>query len=168
MIFKPFDLTKTYIAPKRGTKNAAGYDIFSSEDIIIPSLFNCPIRPDASNVYMDLNSVTKVKEPWQATLVSTNVSYEIDSDKFIGVYSRSSVSSKGLLLLANGVGVADADYSGEIKVPLLNLSPYDIVIHKGDKIAQIIIQSYGTVENEEKTQVVREGGNEGGFGSTGN
>ena len=54
------------------------------------------------------------------------------------------------------------DNEGHIMVPMLNLSPFDVIIKKGDKIAQALIKNYYTIDNEEMNQTQRSGG----FGST--
>ena len=80
---------------------------------------------------------------------------------------RSSCPLKYWLILANGVGIIDADYygnesnDGEIFFQMINLFPYDIVVKKGDIIGQGIIKPYFTVENDTAC-----GTRIGGFGST--
>jgi dUTP pyrophosphatase len=54
------------------------------------------------------------------------------------------------------------DNEGHIMVPMINLSPFDVIIKKGDKIAQALIKNYYTIDDEEANQATRNGG----FGST--
>jgi dUTP pyrophosphatase len=80
---------------------------------------------------------------------------------------RSSCPLKHWLILANGVGVVDADYynnpdnEGEIFFQVYNLSPFNIEIKKGEAIGQAIIMPYDTTVNDMAT-----GDRVGGFGST--
>ena len=81
---------------------------------------------------------------------------------------RSSCPLKHWLILANGVGIIDADYcdnpdnEGEIFFQVINLSPVDIILHKGDAIGQGIIKPYLVFADEVNPEAIREGG----FGST--
>lgn len=54
------------------------------------------------------------------------------------------------------------DNEGHIMVPMINLSPFDVIIKKGDKIAQALIKNYYTIDDEKTNQTTRNGG----FGST--
>jgi dUTP pyrophosphatase len=70
-------------------------------------------------------------------------------------------------MVANGVGVVDADYSGptdEIKVQVINVTPADVLIAKGDRLAQGVLIPYVRAEWREGAA---EGPSRGGFGSTG-
>lgn len=176
--FKQKDCTKFYKEPTRGTEYAAGYDVYCSEDIVIPSYFKqiFSVLDDVSDFDNKFGTPKTLKEAEEfnkehgltSVLVSTNTTYEIDDDKYIGVYSRSGISSKNLLVLANSVGVADSDYSGEIKISVLNLSPHDVIVKKGEKIAQLIIDTYiKTDDDDQKDKKQREENEDGGFGSTG-
>ena len=83
------------------------------------------------------------------------------------VYSRSGLGGVQGITVAQGVGVIDPDYRGEIKVPLLNTGPESYTVRRGDRIAQLIFQPYF----RPAFQVVEELGNtdrgQGGFGHTG-
>jgi len=80
---------------------------------------------------------------------------------------RSSCPLKSWLILANGVGIIDSDYynnpdnEGHIFLQLINLSPTNIILHKGDKIGQGIILPYFLAEGDAATAA-----RAGGFGST--
>lgn len=103
------------------------------------------------------------------TLISTGVKCKLAEDEFLALVSRSSMPLKTWLIQGNAFGVIDADYynnadnEGEIFFQVINLSPYDIKIARGEKICQGIIQKYITVEED-----VAEGDRTGGFGSTDN
>ena len=83
------------------------------------------------------------------------------------IYARSGIATKRGLAPANKVGVIDSDYRGEVMVALHNHSANTQTIAAGERIAQIVIAPYLTVdfiETDELSDTVR---GEGGFGSTG-
>ena len=83
------------------------------------------------------------------------------------VYARSGLSIKYGLCMANGVGVVDSDYRGELKVPMVNLGREAYTIQPGERVAQLCIAPVYTaafVPAEELGDTQR---GEGGFGSTG-
>lgn len=83
------------------------------------------------------------------------------------VRPRSGLAAKYGVTVANSPGTVDADYRGEIKVILINLSNEKFVINPGDRIAQMVVARYERVEwNEVATLDETERG-EGGFGHTG-
>lgn len=132
---------KDVIMPKRATINSAGYDICSPTDIVIPA--------------------------GEIVTVWTNLKACCNDDEFILLCVRSSMGRKDICL-ANDIGVIDGDYysnpdnDGNIGVALKNRSSKDFVIHKNDKIAQILFMPYLKVDNEETVTGVRGGG----YGST--
>lgn len=155
--------------PTRATKFSAGYDLRASEDIIIPSLSNRAgktVTADYISGPLTLEQSAKIiKERCvKATLIPTGITYKGENTDFIDIRPRSSIATKNLLLIPNTPGTIDADYyPNEIKVPMINLSPYNIFIKKGERIAQAIIRTYETVSNEENIAEERSSG----FGSTG-
>ena len=83
------------------------------------------------------------------------------------VCARSGLATKHGISLANGIGVVDSDYRGEILVSLINNSDTDFVVEPGDRIAQLMfmpVLSAKLLECEELDQTER---GAGGFGSTG-
>ena len=160
--------------PVRKTKNSAGYDFEVAEDIIIPTWTNQLMKlskmdtnPDIKCVPLDiLASWTKASKA-KPTLVSTGVKCQLDEGYYLELSVRSSTPLKYWIVLANGVGIIDADYynnpdnEGEIFFQLINLSPYNILLKKGEKIGQGIIKQYLTTEDDAAT-----GDRLGGFGST--
>ena len=83
------------------------------------------------------------------------------------VYARSGLSIKHGLCMANGVGVVDSDYRGELKVPMVNLGAEAYTIQPGERVAQLCIAPVYTaafVPAEELGDTQR---GVGGFGSTG-
>jgi dUTP pyrophosphatase len=166
--------------PMRKTADSAGYDMEVAEDIIIPSYFDLYftmkeeyIRDGVgvltSTPTFDLNSLAAITKRLKTkpTLVSTGMKCQLESGTYLELSVRSSCPLKHWLILANGVGVIDADYynnpdnEGEIFFQVINLSPFDIQLHKGDIIGQGIIKPYLTTEDDNGS-----GKRVGGFGST--
>ncbi len=84
------------------------------------------------------------------------------------VLPRSGLALKRGLTLANAPGLIDCAYRGELKVILVNLDPVDsIEIHRGDKIAQLVVQRVETCTLHEVDALEATARGEGGFGSTG-
>ena len=87
---------------------------------------------------------------------------------FLGIFARSSTPLKRGLMVANGVGIIDADYCGptdEIKIQVLNVTDQPVTVTRGDRLAQGIVLPCPRVEWEEVTEMVAP--TRGGFGSTG-
>jgi len=106
--------------------------------------------------------------PGEVKLVPTGLVIEVPEGMFLGIFARSSTPLKRGLMVANGVGVIDADYCGptdEVKVQVLNFTPAPVTLAAGDRIAQGILLPITRVEWEEVDVVERE--SRGGFGSTG-
>lgn len=108
-----------------------------------------------------------VLQPLERKLVSTGVRVSIPQGFEGQVRARSGLSAKKGLTLVNGIGTIDSDYTGEILVSMINLSNGPQEIHKGDRIAQLVITPviqalFNPVKNLEDTER-----GEGGFGHTG-
>lgn len=161
--------------PVRKTKNSAGYDFEVAEDIVIPThthqlLDMAKFSPQPIEAYTleemaNLTKQTKAKP----TLVSTGVKCHLKEGYYLELSVRSSTPLKYWIILANSVGIIDADYcdnpdnEGEIFFQVINLSPYPIQLKRGDIIGQGIIKRY-EVTDDDKAQ----GERVGGFGSTTN
>lgn len=126
--------------PTRGSKEAAGYDLYSNSDV--------EIRPEGT-----------IK-------VNTGIAMEIPKGYFGAIYARSGLATKEGLRPANCVGVIDSDYRGEIIVAIHNDSNIVRVVEKGERIAQIVIMPYLSVEFEEVDNLDETKRGNGGFGST--
>lgn len=162
--------------PKRKTAESAGYDFVVAEDTVIPSYqshINTMLnQTDLENpITLDemamLTKVTKAKP----TLVPTGVKCKLDPGTYLELSVRSSCPLKYWLVLANGVGIIDCDYyqpeptsngEGHIQFQLINLSPFPILLQKGECIGQGVIKSYLTTENDIASGIR----NGAGFGST--
>lgn len=108
-----------------------------------------------------------VIKPMQRTLVPTGLFMEIPVGYEGQVRPRSGLAIKSGITVLNSPGTIDADYRGEIKVILINLSDTDFVINSGDRIAQLVIakcEQMEVVEVEVLTETER---GAGGFGHTG-
>ena len=182
--------------PERKTEGSAGFDFVVAEDVIIPSytnlmstlrnyeysnLFNhypegskafveaayhLTIKQDQGFTLDEMAALTK-KSKAKPTLVSTGMKCKLDPGTYLELSVRSSCPLKYWLILANGVGIIDADYynnsdnEGEIFFQMINYSPFAIKLQKGDAIGQGIIKPYLVTEDDAAT-----GLRVGGFGST--
>lgn len=105
--------------------------------------------------------------PMQRTLISTGLFIEIPEGHEAQIRPRSGLAAKHGITVLNSPGTIDADYRGEIKVILINLSEKDFVINDGERIAQMIISKHERVSWIETEQLEETLRGEGGFGHTG-
>lgn len=107
-------------------------------------------------------------EPMQRVMVPTGLYIELSENTEAQVRPRSGLAIKQGITCLNSPGTVDADYRGEIKVILINLSGEVQAIQPGDRIAQIVFQTVEKIEWElvDEINVTKRG--TGGFGSTGN
>ena len=106
-------------------------------------------------------------QPMQRTLVPTGLFIELEEGYEAQIRPRSGLAFKNGITVLNSPGTIDADYRGEIKVLLINLSDKEFVIKSGERIAQMIIAQYTKaqiVKVDTLSDTVR---GEGGFGHTG-
>jgi dUTP pyrophosphatase len=135
-------LDPTVSLPGYGTSEAAGFDLASAHDIVVG--------------------------PGQISLVRTGLVIEVPAGHFLGIFARSSTPLKRGLLVANGVGVLDPDYSGptdEVMIQVLNFTQAEVQIRRGDRLAQGIVLSAPRVSWDEVDRIRTE--TRGGFGATG-
>ena len=109
----------------------------------------------------------KILKPMERFLIPTGISIALPVGYEAQIRSRSGLAAKNGIIVINAPGTIDADYRGEIFVPLINLGNEEFVIERGMRIAQMIISKFSNVcwdivENLDNTDR-----NEGGFGSTG-
>ncbi len=129
--------------PAYGTDESAGFDLAAAHEVTVP--------------------------PGQIVLVRTGLVIEVPSGHFLAIFARSSTPLKRGLVVANGVGVVDPDYSGpddEVMIQVLNVTDAPVEVRRGDRIAQGIVLASPRVTWQEVTalrDVTR-----GGFGATGN
>jgi dUTP pyrophosphatase len=105
--------------------------------------------------------------PLERTMIPTGLFLEIPIGFEAQVRPRSGLAIKQGLTCLNSPGTIDADYRGELKVILINLSGQPQVIEHGDRIAQMVFQKVELVELELTTLISETERNAGGFGHTG-
>lgn len=108
-----------------------------------------------------------VLKPLQRVLVPTGLFVEIPAGHEIQVRPRSGLAAKKGVTVLNAPGTIDADYRGEIRVILVNLSSDDFVIERGERIAQLVLARHERMEWEESGSLEESARGAGGFGSTG-
>lgn len=134
-------LTDTAKIPTRGSKFAAGYDIYADETVTIM--------------------------PGGCVKVKTGIATSFPDKYFAAVYPRSGIATKQGLRLSNCVGVIDPDYRGEWLVSLYNDSGDPRTVFTGDRIAQFVIQPFEALPLVEVENLDESDRGAGGFGSTG-
>jgi dUTP pyrophosphatase len=160
------------LIPKRSTAASAGYDFVVAEDIIIPPYELQSYEMSVAAIESDPMTLSEIAHATKVlgtrpVLVSTGVKCQMPSNVYLELSVRSSTPLKHWLIMANSVGVIDADYynnpdnEGEIFFQLINLGPRPILLQKGDKIGQGIFKNYLTVSDD-----AAGGERIGGFGST--
>ena len=103
----------------------------------------------------------------ERVLVPTGLFIELPENHEMQIRPRSGLAIKQGITCLNTPGTIDADYRGEIKIILINLSSEDQVINTGDRIAQMVIQKVDKIEWMNTTELEVSERGEGGFGSTG-
>lgn len=129
----------------------------------------CYATPGAAG--MDLAACLSqplVLKPGTVGMVPTGIAIQISRREYAGlIFARSGLAARHGIALANGVGVIDSDYTGEIICALLNNSDQPFKVNHGDRIAQLVVVPIAVaklklVENLDPTRR-----SDGGFGSTG-
>lgn len=100
-------------------------------------------------------------------LVPTNLSVEIPQGYELQVRPRSGLAAKNGIGVLNSPGTIDSDYRGEIKIILFNFSELDFVVHRGDRIAQLVLAKVHLAEVKESDELNDTKRGHGGFGHTG-
>jgi dUTP pyrophosphatase len=129
--------------PVYGTEEAAGFDLAAAHDVTVP--------------------------PGTIALVRTGLVIEVPTGHFLAIFARSSTPLKRGLMVANGVGVIDPDYSGpndEIMIQVLNFTAAEVRVARGDRLAQAVVLPAPRVSWDEVTEIRK--ATRGGFGATGN
>lgn len=131
------------ITPVYASVGDAGMDIRANEDIVI--------------------------KPHETTLVATGIKIAIPNGYEIQVRPRSGMSLKTNLRIANSPGTIDSGYRDELKIIVTNISiNEDLIINKGDRIAQIVLCKYEHISFKEVEDIKSiEGNRGGGFGHSG-
>ena len=133
------------VTPRRGSADAAGYDLYA-----------CPA--DGQRVTI---------APHATAMIGTGLALAIPAGYFGGVFARSGLASRQGLRPANCVGVIDADYRGELRVFLQNNGTEPQTVENGERIAQLVITPCLDIEIEETDALSETLRGAAGFGSTG-
>ena len=129
-----------------------------------------PAYETALSAGMDLRAWLKeavLLKPLTRAMIPTGLFIELPAGHEAQVRPRSGLAAKHGITVLNTPGTIDADYRGEIKVIMVNLSQEDYVIHSGDRIAQMIIARHERAELTEATELSETSRGSGGFGHTG-
>lgn len=129
-----------------------------------------PAYSTQNSAGMDLraNLIAEIElKPLQRTIVPTGLFIELPENYEAQIRPRSGLAIKHGITVLNTPGTIDADYRGEIKVILVNLSDTTYTIKNGERICQMIIAEYQKATWHEVEQLEESGRGEGGFGSTG-
>jgi dUTP pyrophosphatase len=105
--------------------------------------------------------------PLKRALIPTGLFIELPLGYEAQVRPRSGLSIKKGITVLNSPGTIDADYRGEIKVIVINLSEEDFIVEDGERIAQMVIAQHATIEWESSVELEETARGAGGFGSTG-
>jgi dUTP pyrophosphatase len=135
-------LDPTIALPTYGTDEAAGFDLAAAHGVRVP--------------------------PGQIVLVRTGLVIQVPTGHCLGIFARSSTPLKRGLMIPNGVGVVDPDYSGphdEVMIQVLNFTNSEVQVTRGDRLAQGIVLPAPRVSWHEVTEIADV--TRGGFGSTG-
>lgn len=119
---------------------------------------------------MDLYAAVKeekIIKPGEWALIPTGISIAIPEGFEAQVRPRSGLALKQGVSVLNTPGTVDADYRGEVGVILMNHSKQDLIIKRGDRIAQMIINKIERIEFEEVNELPDTKRSSGGFGHTG-
>ncbi len=106
-------------------------------------------------------------KPLQRSLIPTGLFIELPEGFEAQIRPRSGLAFKHGLTVLNSPGTIDADYRGEIKVLLVNLSETDFIVNNGERIAQMVIAKHEQIIWEPVIQLEKSNRGSGGFGSTG-
>lgn len=136
-------LNENAFIPTRGSQYSAGYDLYAC-----------------------INSPVTIL-PHTTEKIGTGLAIEIPEGYFGAIFARSGLATKEGLRPANCTGVADSDYRGEYIVALHNDTDETKLIMPNERIAQLVIMPYLSVEFEEVTELTDTERGDGGFGSTG-
>lgn len=101
-------------------------------------------------------------------LIPTGIAVECArNDAALLIFARSGLASKHGIALANGVGLVDPDYRGELCVALVNLSDEDYTVNPGERVAQLVLTPVIRAIFTERDSLGQTNRGSGGFGSTG-
>ncbi len=108
-----------------------------------------------------------ILKPLERSIIPTGLFIELPEGYEAQIRPRSGLAAKKGITVLNSPGTVDADYRGEIKVILINLSNENFSVENGERIAQMIVASHERVEWLSSEELVETERGAGGFGSTG-
>jgi dUTP pyrophosphatase len=150
------------------TPDAVNFESFNSEALVVKfkKLYADAVAPSYAKDGDAGLDLTATHMTWDDTYIEygTGIAVEIPRGYVGFVFPRSSVSKKENFYLKNAVGVIDSGYRGEIK---LRFNKSDTYYEPGEKVGQLIIMPYPTIELEEVNELASSDRGSGGFGSTG-
>ena len=138
--------------------------------IVNHSPFDLPSYATPFSAGMDLRANLEqpvTLAPLERSLIPTGLHIELPAGYEAQVRPRSGLAAKHGISIVNAPGTIDADYRGEIKVILVNLSNDPFTIEAGERIAQLVVARHETVEWEPVAVLEESQRGSGGFGSTG-
>jgi dUTP diphosphatase len=138
--------------------------------IVNNSKHQLPAYETAHSAGMDLRANLDneiILKPLQRALIPTGLFIELPEGYEAQIRPRSGLAFKHGLTVLNSPGTIDADYRGEIKILLVNLSDVDYIVKDGERVAQMIIAEYNRVQFEEVKELQETIRGVGGFGHTG-
>ena len=136
-------LSKDVALPKYETEGSSGLDL-------------------AANIDKEIKIL-----PGKSEIISTGLAVAIPKNFEIQIRPRSGLAAKSQISVLNTPGTIDADYRGELKVILINLSDKVFVVEKGSRIAQMVLCPIVKATLKEVTELENTERGSGGFGSTG-
>ena len=114
----------------------------------------------------NLDSPVTLK-PLERALIPTGLFIELPVGYEAQIRPRSGLAVKHGISVLNSPGTIDADYRGEIRVVLVNLSNNEFIINHGERICQMVVAKHATVEWQETNELEASERGDGGFGHTG-
>ena len=138
--------------------------------VINRSRFDLPRYATPLSAGMDVRAnidEAVVLRPLERAMIPTGLSIELPEGYEMQIRPRSGLAAKHGITVLNSPGTIDADYRGEIRVILVNLSNEEFRIEAGERIAQMVVARHEQVEWELVEELAESERGEGGFGSTG-
>lgn len=138
--------------------------------VINRSRFDLPRYATPLSAGMDVRAnidEAVVLRPLERAMIPTGLSIELPEGYEMQIRPRSGLAAKHGITVLNSPGTIDADYRGEIRVILVNLSNEEFRIEAGERIAQMVVARHEQVEWELAEELAKSERGEGGFGSTG-
>ncbi len=138
--------------------------------IVNHSPYPLPAYATELSAGMDLRAALQeplVLRTLERVMVPTGLHIELPAGFEAQIRPRSGLAAKHGISIVNAPGTIDADYRGEIKVVLVNLSNEPFTVNPGERIAQMVVARHETVQWEPVEALEESGRGSGGFGSTG-